>query len=221
MHAFSGMQLIKNWLSGKRNFVVGTVLYKKFGTDEKLKKLFDGKPDAYKEKRLAEELEKLLQRPKLVLQQTKKPNDAEEMPASSDPVLKAIREEWLPIYQRMNYLRHELDKYEGNGREDIAKRSPICFEILAMEQKCMAIWAKRGYYEKNGLLPELKEVKKEVPTDPVQLGKMIETLKRNIRRNKQLAERNPGKAQYPLLVKQYENELEEIMKTVNDGKQSA
>jgi hypothetical protein len=215
------MELIRKWLSGNRNFIVGAVLYKKFGTDEKLKKLFNGIPDAYSQKRLAEELERLLEKPKVVLQSTKSHGDANEMPESKDPVLKALRNEWMAPYKRMCYLQSELDRYEGNSPEEIATRKPIAFEILELEQECMKIWARRGYYEKNGSLPEVREQEEEIPTDPVELGKLIEATKRNIRRNKQLSEDHPDNTVYPLKQRQYEEKLERIMKKVNHGKQSA
>jgi hypothetical protein len=93
------------------------------------------------------------------------------MPQSKDPVLQALRNEWQPLYQRMNYLRHELDRvtttaefplYEvgndpGNSPEEISKREPIAFEILELEQQCMRIWARRDHYLQQGKLPEVKE----------------------------------------------------------------
>lgn len=212
------MELIQKWLSGKRNFIIGAVLYKKFGTDEKLKKLFEGKPDAYMQKRLADELSALLKKPKVVLQSKPKKSEAEEMPASNDPVLKALRNEWMGYYQRMNYLRHELDKHQWNSSQEIAIREPMAFEILSLEQKCMAIWARRDYYLKEGKLPEVKEKEDPLPENPVELGKKIETVKRNIRRNKELTEKHPDKSQYPQRVIQYEKELERIMQTINNGK---
>jgi hypothetical protein len=194
-------------------------LYKQFGTDEALKKLFQGKPDAYLQKRLEEELSVLMEKPKVVLQSAVKKGDADEMPKSTDPVLEALRNEWMPLYSRMNYLRHELDRYEGNTEEETAKRQPIAFEILELEQKCMAIWTKRDHYLEHGQLPEVKENEEPLPEDPLQLGREIETTKRNLRRNKQLAEKHPDNAVYPLKVKQYEAKLQRILNKLkgNEG----
>lgn len=237
------MELIKKWLSGNRNFIVGAILYKKFGTDEKLKKLFDAKPDAYAVRRLEEELCKMATGNKATRQRavTSIPDGA-EMPESKDPVMKALRNEWLVPYKRMCYLQQELDRVTGdesyplydvkniNSEEAIAKRKPIAFEILELEQECMKVWERSKHYEKEGKLPEVKSVDEFViPDDPIELGKLIETTKRNIRRNKQLALKHPEEPQYPLLQKQYEEKREAIMtlrqaqgdKNVNDGKQSA
>jgi hypothetical protein len=150
------MDLIKKWLSGKRNYIVGAILYKKLGADEKLKKLFASKPDAYSQKRLEEELEKLLEKPTRPLPLTHQHSDGIEMPDSTNPVLKAIRNEWLTPYKRMCYLQGELDRIEGNSPEAIAKRKPIAFEILELEQECMKVWERRKHYEKEGKLPEVR-----------------------------------------------------------------
>lgn len=206
------MELIKNWLSGKRNYFVGAILYKQFGTDQEKKKLFEGKPTLHLQQVLEQSLSELLEKPKVVLQPTPVKKETEEMPASADAVLEALRAEWLPLYQRMNYLRHELDKWEGNSTEAIKARGPLAFEILNLEQQCMRIWERREYYLKNGTLPEVKPQKTtEIPQDPVELGKKLETLKRNIRRNKAKAKQHPDNPSYPLLVKQHEEELQQIM----------
>jgi hypothetical protein len=216
------MELIRKWLSGNKNFIVGAILYKKFGTDEKLKKLFDAKPDAYAVRRLEEELCKLAIGNKATRQRAVTSiADGAEMPESKDPVMKALRNEWILLYKRMCYLQTELDRIEGNSEEAIAKRKPIAFEILELEQECMKVWERRKHYEKEGKLPEVKSVEEFViPDDPIELGKLIETTKRNIRRNKQLAVSHPDEPQYPLLQKQYEAKYDAIMKKVNDGKQS-
>lgn len=212
------MELIKKWLSGKRNYLVGAVLYKQLGTDEKLKKLFEGKATEHLQQLLEDSLSALLEKPKVVLQPAAKKSDADEMPKSADPVLEALRQEWLVPYQKMNYLRHELDRYPDNTDEQIAKRKPICAEILELEQQCMQVWARRDHYLKEGKLPEVKNNELVLPEDPIALGKLIESLKRNVRRNKQLAEKHPGNAVYPHKVKQYEAELHGLLKKMNDGK---
>ena len=213
------MILIQNWLSGTRNYTVGAILYKKLGTDEKLKKLFEGPHTAYLQGRLESELAALLQKPKVVLQDTPKKVEAQEMPESKDAVLEALRQEWLPLYQQMNYLRHELDKYEENTKEQIAIRKDLAFQILDIEQQCMQIWHRRNYYVKEGKLPEVKESTKPLPEDPVDLVKAEDAAKRNIRRNKQLAAQHPGNAVYPMKVVQYEKLLQEIQNKMkpNEG----
>jgi hypothetical protein len=209
------MELIKKWLSGKRNYLVGAVLYKQFGSDGLLKKLFEGSRTDHTQQLLEEALSALLQKPKEVLQPAAKKGDADEMPKSEDPVLEALRNEWLLPYQKMNYLRHELDRYLDNTEDEIAKRKALCDQILELEQQCMKTWTKRDHYMKHGQLPEVKEFQKPIPRDPVELGKAIETAKRNIRRNKAAAEKHPDNPIYPQKAKQYEAELQDLLKTTH------
>ena len=212
------MHLIEKWLAGNRNFLVGAVLYKQFGTDEALKKLFAGKATPHIQKLLEESLLALLNKPKVVLQEPKT-SDAAEMPKSTDPVLEALRNEWLTPYQKMNYLRHELDRYTDNTDEQIAIRRPICAQVLELEQLCLQLWAKRDHYIKNGQLPEAPAQKLAMPTDPMALAKLIDAVKRNIRRNHQLAAKHPDKPVYPQKAAQYEAELQSIItKTGTDAK---
>lgn len=211
------MELIRRWLSGKQNFIVGSVLYKQYGHDEKLKRLFASKPDEYSRKRLVEALTDILEKPPGKPARSKHV-EGDEMPESKDPALQTFRNEWLPLYQRMNYLRHQLDKYEGNSKESIAKREPIAFEVLELEQQCMAVWKRREYYQEKGTLPQIKEEEITIPEDPVELGLLIQSTKRNIRRNKQYARENPDEPIYPIRVKYYQQLMDRILKKEEDGK---
>ena len=212
------MNLLNKWLAGKRNYHVGTVLYNFFGTDKKLKQLFAGHPDAYRIKRLEQEITALVKLPATVLLHRKPNEDTDVMPATADPVLEALRNEWSPLYQRMQYLRHELDRFTGNTAEVIAQRKPIAFEILELEQQCMKIWTKRDHYLQHGNLPEVKADDIEIPDDPVLLAKLIDTTKRNIRRNKKLAADNPANTVYPLKVIKFQELMDKINKKINDAK---
>lgn len=205
------MDLIKKWLSGSRNFIIGAVLYKTFGTDEKLKTLFAGPATPYLKERLCSELSALLEKPKVLVQDTPQKIEAETMPESKDPVLQALRNEWMPLYQRMNYLRHELDQYgAATSAQHNSIRKEIALEILSLERGCMKVWDRRGRYLKEGKLDEVKEKSDALPDDPVELVKAEDSAKRNIRRNRQLSAANPGNAVYPQKVKIYEDLLLQI-----------
>lgn len=212
------MELIKKWLSGSRNYHIGVVLYNQFGKDEKLKQYFKGSPDNIKQDRLAKELSALQQKPIEALLPALN-SEADEMPESKDPALKALKNEWSPLYQRMQYLRHELDRYTGNTADVIEKRRPIAKEILQLEQDCMEIWARRDYYLKHKTLPNISKEEDPIPTDPVELGKKIETLKRNIRRNKKLSEQHPDNVVYAIRVKDYQEQLDKILNKIKDDEQ--
>lgn len=215
---FCYVQIILNWLGGQQNFTVGATLYKTFGTDEAFKEQLSQGESPDIKKRLAEELQQLvrpMKKPEHVLDiavrligkdtDTDNPQpETSEMPLSADEVLQAIRNEWHPLYQRMNLLRYSLDKYgSDNSPEAIEYRKPIAFEIRQLEKECNAIWAKRDYYLKEGKLPFGSEKKFEIPTDPVKLAMLINNIKKSIRTNRKLMKDHPGNPKYAQLYNQY------------------
>jgi hypothetical protein len=215
---FSSMNLLTKWLSGKRNYHVGVVLYDHFGTDKKLKQLFSSNPDAYRIKRLEQAIAELAKLPSTVLVHRKPNEQTDEMPATGDPVLEALRNEWSPLYQRMQYLRHELDRIPGNTEEAMAQRKPIAYEILDLEQQCMKAWTRRDHYLQHGNLPEVSDKEFKIPTSPTELAKFIDTTKRNLRRNIKLAKDHPDNTVYPLKVIKFQELMDKINKKINDAK---
>jgi hypothetical protein len=208
------MNLITKWLNGVRNYYVGCILYNYYGTDPQLKKYFTGHRDQLKHQKLVAELSKLesnsINKPAAF--KVPMPDLASaEMASSTDPVLDAIHKEWNAQYQRMQYLRHELDKYPGNTPESIAARSKLAGEILELEQICMLAWSKRDYYIANNALPAADIDDIDIPSDPIELGALLESLKRNVRRNVQLAKQNPTKSQYAARAKAYQLQLDRIL----------
>jgi hypothetical protein len=196
------MDIINKWLTGRRNYQVGVAIYKTIGADQKLKDLFaKGKTD-FSARRLTEVLTELLNKP-LAAVSIPISEETSRMPESNNPVLMAIRDQWLIPYQRMNYLRHQLDSIKGNSPEAIALRKPIVFEILDLEQECMQIWDKRRQYEKTGKLPEVTKDDFEVPIDPAALARFIEAAKKAIRNNLRKMKNEPGKPIYAQLVEQH------------------
>lgn len=198
------MQIVQNWLNGPKNYYVGIAIYETIGTDDLLKELFDKGETPYSKKRLEAELRAFLDSGGTeILPQATDEQESSEMPPADDAILNAIRDEWQPLYQEMNLLRHKLDQYQGNSEQMIAERDPIAFAILELEQRCMAIWDKREHYLKHGRLPDVEQDELAIPTDPVELGKFLENLKKNIRRNRKKMADQPGKPEYAQLYKDY------------------
>lgn len=203
------MYVIEQWLKGPRNFYVGKAIYQTIGTDKKLLEVLNNGKTPIAEQLLLTALQKHCEQPKRVIAQQIEV-DAGVMPESNDPVLKSVREEWLKPYQEMNYKRHKLDEYKGDGPDMVAKRKTLAFEILELEQQCIKIWKKRDHYLQHGKLPDASTSKKELPTDPVELGKYISNLGKNIRRNKKLMKDFPDKPVYVQNYQQYKQEYIDV-----------
>jgi hypothetical protein len=196
------MEIIRKWLTSGKNFHVGVAIYKTLGNNDQLKILFAQGKTAFAEQALLKELSLLLTSPPAAV--ISKTARTEVIPESTDSVLKAIRNEWLPKYQRMNYLRHELDKFKGNAPSMVASRKPIATEILTLEKECNNHWEEADEYVRNGKVPTAApEFDLIVPEDPLERAKSIENAKRNIRRNRQQMTKHPDKPAPALLYDKY------------------
>lgn len=208
------MQIIRNWLNGSRNFIVGSTLYKTFGTNQALKELLTKGETPFCNDLLAKEFESMLQTglPVQPVVETKVVETRVMPETATDEVLQAISNEWKPLYKRMSYLQHSLDKEfdDMNSAEAIAYRYPIALEVLDLEQQINQLWSKRDHYIKEGKLPFVPEVKVELPTDPVEAGAVINNLKKNITRNRLLAAKHPDNPKYAQLYKSYKEKYKQL-----------
>lgn len=224
MQQFACMDIINNWLNGKRNYYVGVAIYNTFGHDAGLKKLFATK-SAYAEQKLVEALQGLVQKV-VTVPQTPKPTPS--MPDTADPVLIAIKNEWMPLYVAMNFKRQQLHNYrhihpcscknypdcghqlstkEKELNELYKKtRKTLAFEILDLEQQCQNCWDKRDYYLTHKVLPNQEAKPKfEKPTDPLELGRAVEACKKNIRRNRKKMKDIADNAEYAALYQYWKD----------------
>lgn len=209
------MQIIKTWLTGKQNFAVGAIMYRTIGKDQSLKDIFSKGETAASKKLLIQAFERMLQpeQEQPTIPAEAKPDDSEVMPDSFDEVLQSLKTKWTEPYQRMNYLRHQLDKDfdDVNSIEAINYRKSIAFAILQLEQECIKVWKERDYYLKHGKLPNVPETKTFViPSDPVELANLINSIKKNIRRNRKQLQDNPGDAKYAQLLADYRLKFKQI-----------
>lgn len=205
------MNSVEKWLKGSRNFFVGKTIYKTIGGDVHLKKLLDMGKTAHAEELLYKGIKALLLKPsKEVIKTPASVVEAGEMSDDADLILKSIREEWLVPYQKMNYLRHQLDQYTGDGADAVNRRKNIAFEILDLEQQCMKCWDKRDYYMLNKKLPDVVENTLILPDNAVDLAKMLENIKRNIRRNKIFMQSHPDKPAFAQRYFEYKKNYAEV-----------
>lgn len=200
-------QLINAWLNGKRSFTYGVILYNRYGKDEDLKKLFEAGKTDFTEKKLLECLNGLASEDKQEAFSFSPFQGNEEMPESDDEVIMALRNQWMPHYTKMNYLRHDLDKYlERNSSSAEVKRGQLAREILMLEKNCMAVWAKRDHYVRTGKLPA--EYKSNDPVvDPFKAGVRLKIVQGYVRRYKGYVQRDPANESHAANLKKYQAEL--------------
>lgn len=210
------MEVITRWLQGSQNFIVGKLYYKQFGKDKSLIELFDKGETPFAKAQLKTALEALLlhatEAPVTIPLIKDQANPVTAIPKGDDDITIALEQEYRPLYQRMNFLRHEMDKYGDDNTPPVMEQCRLLgVEILELEKRCMLIWEKLDYYRVHKQLPELKTEEFTIPTDPVEVALLIQSLKKNIQRNK-LKAKTPGakQAYYLNLVKKYEAQLAQI-----------
>lgn len=207
------MLLIDKWLQGNRNFIIGRNLYQLYGTNNALKNLLDKGETPYHQQLLVNALQEINSSG---IKPVEKPIEvalkvAKVMQHDENPVLQSIHQEWTKLYNEMKFYQHQLDVYgSDNSQSTREKCKPICKKVLDLEYEINELWNKRDYYKEHGKLPEVKEVEFVIPTDPLEIARAINTLERNIRRNKAELKKHPDKPQYAALVEQYQHKLNQL-----------
>jgi hypothetical protein len=211
---------LQTWLQGKQHYGVGVILYNTYGKDDVLKKQLAKGCSVHNQSKLKQAIEGILSSingQRLSLPLYTPPSDQQsEMPVSTDAVLESFRQQWLPLYKRMTYLQAQLDKYGAeNSTEAISFRHTTATEILEIEQQVMKIWQQRDYYAKHGELPASRNEKSEtLPTDPIEVAKMILNTKKAIQRTKYNINKYPADkklVKWNLLLKEKEELLKKLL----------
>lgn len=197
---------IREWLNSGKNFDIGVALYNAYGTDNLLKNMFAQGFSDLRAKRLFQELLALKETDNIYMPEaTPEPVNinvaAAAMPEQMvAPDEDSYRLKWLPLYQEMNMLRHNLE-----GFADIKDRGAAAFRILALEKECMRIWEERDYACKTGTVKDAPKIE-EPYIDPNSLQRRINTVRSAISKYSRPPETDKRKA----LLKQYQDELEKL-----------
>lgn len=194
------MKLIIEWLNNdNKNYYIGKSIYQSVSKDTLVIAQLNKGKSAGNMQLLIDEMTKLI-----------KVDCKVEKEASTfidnDIVLAALNNEWKEKYARMNSIRYAMDAFNGdNSKAVIEKRHEMAKEILSLEKEIEIIWAKRDYYKANGKLPDSANNEKPLPTNAVELGKLIESIKKYIRRYKSTKDINASHAEkYQYYLSKYE-----------------
>ena len=214
------MQKIKEWLSGKQNFIIGRAIYRAMiSANDELIQLLDQGYSQYTHQKLVNAMQAHLEPPAAIrgitledrihygyeLPDSEQELDPPLMELTSlvpskpeiDPfVVKALEKEWQIPYKKMQYLIAQIDQFgEANDPAAIASRMDLAGQILELEQQVNSVWAKKDEYEKTGHLAAAVD-DLEIPSDPIQLAELINRIKKGIRNNKTRMQKFPDKSGY-------------------------
>jgi hypothetical protein len=216
------MELIKDWLSGSRPYVIGARLYEMYGDNDLLKKMFSAETVTdYKKKRLATELQKIID-----------DSPTQEQPAGSTgqpvpvPTTKHARawrkednkndielslwEEYRIIHKQMDDLRSQL-LLIPNDQE----RKTAALKILRLDDQLDEIISNRNYYLNHGTLPNQQTVQLHYLTDALLIGTRVENLRRYIRREKNALSKNPQNISAAKRKAEFVDEINHYLKQLN------
>lgn len=205
------MDIINNWIEGGKNFKVGAAIYQAIGSNEALKRLLRKGRSPIAEKELNKALMAMVGKP--AKKSAPKPAPLEKTPApnTKDSVIEALDAEWKPKYKLMQFYRNRLRKYgKSNAAKHINDRAQWAKKVLELEQECMVVWRRRDYYLQHGKLPDVPVVKKQLPTDPLEIGRRVENLKRYIRREGEKLKKDEKNAQAAQRRIEYLQEYKEL-----------
>jgi hypothetical protein len=180
------MQEIKAWLQSK-DYIEGVRLYLEHGTDENLIELFTSEARTdYKAQRLERALRELAKGDP----QPKKPDPVpvatvNAWPEETDDILSALKADAMRKFKEMQHIRSQLLLLP-----DDHTRGEAAHNVLRLDDEITEIWRKRDYYKEHGRLPA--EQQDPYVTDPLRMGKRMETLRRYIRRERDHLAKDPG-----------------------------
>jgi len=211
---FSSMEAIRIWLNGRRNYEAGVKLYRLYGKDALLKRLF-AEPviSPFKIKKLKESLEGLLSAsPATVLPTINEPAivQVEKVVDVPAPVVKEVLttgwnkemdateaelyKEWKPLFVELMNLSSRVGDLAREGKTDPYKKiaaGEMVIRICDLEDAVEEIYDRRDYYLAHGKLPE-KWPYGEPCLDPMLQPQKLANAERYIREYKNKLLRKPG-----------------------------
>ena len=226
------MQSIKDWLNTGRNYELGIALYNAHGDNEGLKEMFAQGHSTFRAERLEKELRKINNLAREidipVVEETERgivivteKVETVTVPISKhdlgenqvDPKKDPYRDLWMPFYQQMNLLRHNLPLID-----DVAERGKMCHEVLRLERICMSYWRRAKYFVKhNKELPEETHAVEPV-TDINQLHRKLMNYRTYKTKAVKILQKNPFDVKAKERVEQYTKLIEETEKRIENGR---
>lgn len=187
------MRLIHNWLNGDKEYWTGVAIYKAYGKNELLKKMFASVKSDYHAEKLADELQKLCQ-PKQVAPSPSAAPKVIEVPKdfSNTELFSITKNNTDKRYKEVMNARavlfamvdSEQDLTLINTPDKVAARKPLCFDVVMGYRQVSADYDTVDFVKKNGKLPneEAKEDDDKLNADDIP-DELVFTKLDNARKN--------------------------------------
>lgn len=238
------MQEIENWLRSNRPYEAGVKLYQRYGKDPLLQLLFAEAHSEFKEAKLTEALEALVhgagdapESDSEICDEAKDEHDQTSAetetappvatgaprgwPADMDNNVKALYDEWLPLFKERKDLQARITDVALMGEQDPEKEKEagaMAHRILDLRDQCQAIYRKRDAYLQTGKLPAAPAAfDLEVPTDPRKQPAALANWQRYLRDYKAKLKAAPADENYRHQVARYEWGIAELKKRMGDA----
>lgn len=230
------MDDLKHWFNSGQLYDQGVQLYLKYGKDDNLRHLFTAEGiSAFKEKRLAEELDTIYSRmkpapripepepstsyhaPRITEPEPRAPQPVTETrwPDNPDDVVKALKAKWQPLFSEMINLQSRIEDVAKSGLQDLNKKAEagrMALRILELDDLCYDIYAERDYYLQNGALPSKQTAPVEISLDPTIWHRRLASHQRYVREDKAKLKKDPQNAKLAQRIQRNEWAVAEYKK---------
>lgn len=204
------METLRRWLNGDRSYQVGVKLYLIYGDNQLLKNLFTQEHEtAYKKQRLLDALQNLLRNKTILEEPGKEIMQANPLAVKekvwplepiNDPVIKALKEQWKPLYAEMMNLCHRLFDIQSDP-----ERGQSAHRILDLDDQCDEIYAKRDHYLIHQSLPTSSTP--DVITDFIKWPQKLANAQRYVREYRIKCKNAPKNERYAAKLQEYDEEV--------------
>src|SRR5690606_12204023 len=203
------MESVKKWLV-KRGYDEGVALYLKHGASDFLKKLLQSQRNDFTEKKLYEELRKLVpvSNPKRSESDpepavtTVEPAPEKPKPKQNQFVITKLQHELKQIYRSIDNNRFQLLRATNNRT-----RKEYSFQIIFLHRKKMAVYEQLDYYHEHGTLPPSPQ---EQPCKTDKIQRLYVQIWKAKKRLEKTPEKSRNRAKTENLLAEKEAQLERL-----------
>jgi len=201
------MDVIRKWLNGTRNYDDGIKLYRVFGRDDKLKRMFGSEgPSDFKKKKLLKALQEIVaeaplskktekavsspilvpaENPTVIITQQFSDKD-KKWRSSRDEVEEALFQQWKPLFAELMNLTARVGDIARAGERDNLKRieaGRMALRICDLDDELDEIYKQRDQYLQSGEKPQAFPYG-EVCIDPIRMPLKLANHQRYVREYK-------------------------------------